>query len=204
MKKKICIAVAVIILIPIFMIGTSAVGELHDPFSPGAGFQSQVDGTGENFDKTSEGNLTIGTDFYIVDYQDTILTYQLTVEVPMYVSLAVVGDGEVAVPSANAYGFRNYSGYPVNIAAVNVVDQPGGWTLVNTPSNAKDLSVKLENKNLLDLDLGSQSLTQIPAATNLDGAYKPYEITAVANPSTSTAATGYQFSVSYTLELDVP
>ncbi|NLL03700.1 MAG: hypothetical protein GX269_05330 [Clostridiales bacterium] len=203
MKKKISVFLIAMILMPTFIIGTYAADALHgDSFTPGEGFKSVVDGTGGNFDATSEGKLTIGTDFYIVDYQDTILTYQLTVEVPMYVSLAVVGDGAVAVPSSTAYGFRNYSGYPVNITAVSVNDKAGGWKLVDTLANPKDLVVKLENKNLLDLDSGSQTLSQIPKATTLDGAFKSFAITATAQPSSSTATSGYQFSVSYTLALD--
>lgn len=202
MKKKLSVFIAVIMTMSILTIAASAVGELHDPFVPSASLEAQVDGTGENFDETAEADAEIGTDFYIVDYQDTILTYQLTVEVPMYVALAVVGDGEVAVPSATAYGLRNFSGYPVNITAVDVIDQPGGWTLVATPTNAKDIAVSLEGHNLLDLDAGSQTLSQIPEATELAGSYQAYAITATAMASQAAATTGYQFSVSYTLALD--
>jgi|GEM_PF-3450537 len=204
MKKKLSVFLVVVMLMSIMTIAASAVGELHDPFTPSAGIEAQVDGTGENFDETAEADAQIGTDFYIVDYQDTILTYQLTVEIPMYVALAVVGDGEVAVPNATAYGFRNFSGYPVDITAVDVVDQAGGWTLVATPTNPKDMTVSLEGKNLLDLNgIGhTQTLTQIPAAGSLEGAYKAYAITASAKASSNAAVTGYQFSVSYTLALD--
>ena len=202
MKKKLSVFIAVIMTMSILTIAASAVGELHDPFVPSESLEAQVDGTGTNFDKTATAESQIGTDFYIVDYQDTILTYQLTVEVPMYVALAVVGDGEVAVPSAAAYGLRNFSGYPVNITAVAVVDQPGGWTLVATPTNPKDIAVSLEGHNLLDLAAGLQTLSQLPAATDRDGLDKAYAITATAMASQEAATTGYQFSVSYTLALD--
>ncbi|NCC87650.1 MAG: hypothetical protein EOM05_07240 [Clostridia bacterium] len=209
MKKKLSVFIAVIMTMSILTISVYAEGELHDSFTPSESLEAQVDGTvenfdetGENLDETAEADAEIGTDFYIVDYQDTILTYQLTVEVPMFVALAVVGDGEVAVPSATAYGLRNFSGYPVNITAVDVVDQPGGWTLVATPTNAKDIAVSLEGHNLLDLNVGSQTLSQLPAATELDGLYKAYAITATAMASQEAATTGYQFSVSYTLALD--
>ena len=202
MKKKLSVFIAVIMTMSILTLAASAEGELHGEFTPNGGLEAQVDGTGTNFDKTATAESQIGTDFYIVDYQDTILTYQLTVEVPMFVALAVVGDGEVAVPSPTAYGLRNFSGYPVNITAVDVVDQPGGWTLVATPTNAKDIAVSLEGHNLLDLDVGSQTLSQIPAATELAGSYKAYAITATAMASQEAATAGYQFSVSYTLALD--
>ena len=35
----------------------------------------------------------------------------------------------------------NYSGYPVNITAVSVNDKVGGWKLVDTLANPKDLVV---------------------------------------------------------------
>ncbi|MEG0980100.1 MAG: hypothetical protein RR911_07245 [Oscillospiraceae bacterium] len=200
MKKYMSLILAAVMAIT-FGMSASAVGELHSAYTPKGGLNAVVDGTGANFDKTGSADSQIGTDFYIVDYQDTILTYQLTVEVPMYVALAVVGDGAVAVPSANAYGLKNFSGFPVNITAVTVVDQANGWKLSSVLSAPKDIIVKLENKNLLDLSTNAQTLTQIPAAATLDGIFKPYAITAEAKPSNAAAVTGYQFSVSYTLAL---
>lgn len=207
MKKKIALILIVSFALSVMTVGTAAGAQIHPNYDPGEDIEATVSGDasvpkGDNKDESSSSDENIGTDFYIVDYQDTVNTYQLKVEVPMYVSLAVVGDGEVAVPSANAYGLRNFSGYPVNVTTVTVDDQAGGWNLSNSPVAPKDISVSLEGKNLIKLDDGSESLSQIEKATTLDGAYHPYAITANAFPSNDAAQKGYQFTVSYTLELD--
>ena len=203
MKKNLSIVFAAIMLISILSISSSAVGELHPVYTPTPGMDAVVDGKGANFDKTGTADAQIGTDFYIVDYQDSILTFQLTVQVPMYVTLAVVGKGEVAVPSTGAYGLTNFSGYPVNVTAVTVNDPVGGWKLVNTasPVTAKEISISLEGKNLVNLNAGTGTLTQIPKATTLTGSKIAYDITAKAAESNAAAQSGFQFSVSYTLAL---
>lgn len=200
MKKKMSLTCTIIVMILVFSFSASAAGAIHPQYTPGDGLEAKVDGDAHK-DVSSKTDNEIGTDFYIVDKQDEINTFQLKVEVPMYVSLVVVGDGEVAVPSSDAYGLRNFSGYAVNITGVTVDDPDGGWKLVNSLVDSKDIQVSLEGKNLLALDSGAESLTQIPKATTLAGEFKPYAITAKAHPSQVNDESGHQFSVSYALAL---
>ena len=217
MKKKLAIILVSLFLISTFTI-TSFATERHStpsgygnlPDSPTTKVSAEKE---KNTDNPVAGDDTVGTDFYIYDYQDKILSFQLTADVTMKVAVAVAGDGAVLVPSQNSYGITNYSGYPINVTtiAVDAAAKAANWTLAEDGAiagaglNAKTISVKLGNIDLANASALATPGITIPASKSVSsGEFKALDITAKATTGNAeeTASSGYAFTVVYTLELD--
>ena len=217
MKKKIAIMFISIMLISTFSLSAFATvrhsGEpdyAPVPSSPETKVSKEKE---RNTVNPPDGNDNIGTDFYIYDYQDKILSFQLTADVPMKVAVAVAGDGSVLTPTGNTYGITNYSGYPISVTnmAVDTDGKVAGWTLAKddtitaAPENGKNISVKLGNIDLADTSALSNPGITVPASDNVtSGKFQALDITAKASSGNSdvSASSGYAFTVIYTLQLN--